>query len=349
VGSIPTPGTDSWSTRSDVTRNRYRNVIVHVSTALTLLASGAFLVGRQGPVPSTGHISGRTLTPDESPLANVDVLLACPPRPVQRSRSDASGRFEFRSPEANCRVIARKEGYVEAAFNGDLVPGGYGIAVRAGSAHDGIELRLAPAGSITGMITAASGELPRGLRFQVVRRERVVVNGMERLVPLSYALVRPDGRFDVPGLLPGDYFVVAYPAPYGSQGTIGGFAVTYFPGTSRLSDATAIEVKAGDRLEANFQLVAAPTFSMSGVVYDAAGLPVSDAAVGVSVAAPPNWSRGSARTGRDGRFVIGGLQDGRYLARASRTNAAGRLEIGEILLDVNGADVPSLTVRMSAQ
>lgn len=71
--------------------------------------------------------------------------------------------------------------------------------------------------------------------------------------------------------------------------------------------------------------------------------------MGVSLDVPPNWIRGAARTGTDGRFVIGGLQDGRYVRRATRTNAAGRQETGEVHFDVNGADVPHLTVRMDVR
>lgn len=110
-----------------------------------------------------------------------------------------------------------------------------------------------------------------------------------------------------------------------------------------------IAVKAGDRREANFQLATAATFNVSGVAYDAGGSPLTDVAVGVSFDVPPNWIRGAARTGTDGRFVIGGLQDGRYVLRATRTNAAGRQETGEVHFDVNGADVPHLTVRMDVR
>lgn len=327
-------------------RMRYRQIMVGAAIALSALGTGAFSTGQLEPVPGTGHISGCTLTLDAYPLADVEVALACPPLPVQRVMSDASGRFEFLSSEGNCRIIARKEGYVEATFDGESGRG-YGIAVGSRSTHNGIELRLAPAGTIAGIINAASGELPAGLRFQVVRRE--ITNGIEKLVPQSYALVRQDGSFNASGLPPGDYYLVACPAPYGSPGTVGGFSVTYFPGTSRLSDASVIEVRAGDLREANFQLVVAPTFSASGVVYDAAGSPLSDIEVSVSFDEPPNWMRGSTRTGTDGGFEIVGLQDGSYVLYATRTNAAERQEIGEVHFDVNGADVPHLTVRMAVR
>ena len=332
--------------RGDIMRMRYRHIIFGAATALSALGTGAFSTGQLGPLPGTGHISGWILTLEGYPLADAEVALACPPLPAQRVLSDASGRFEFLSPEGNCRIIARKEGYVEATFDGESARG-YGIAVGSRSTHNGIELRMAPAGTIAGIINAANGELPAGLRFQVVRRE--IINGIEKLVARSYALVRQDGSFNASGLPPGDYYLVASPAPYGSPGKVGGFAVTYFPGTSRLNDATVIAVKAGDLLQANFQLVEAPTFSASGVVYDAAGSPLSDIAVGVSFDVPPNWIRGSTRTGTDGRFAIGGLQDGSYVLHATRTNAAERQEIGEVHFDVNGADVPHLTVRMAVR
>jgi hypothetical protein len=328
-------------------RKRLSHVFFGAATALTALGASVLAMGQQEPVPGSGRVSGWTLTPAGEPLAGVEVALACPPLPVQRVMSDHWGRFEFRSAAGNCRVIARKEGRVSASFDGEPAPGGYRIAVRGGSTHDAIELRLAPAGTITGVISAPDRELPEGLRFQVVRRE--VTAGIERLVALSYALVRRDGRFTASGLAPGDYYLVASPAPFGSPGTRDGFAVTYFPGTPRRSDATVIAVKAGDLREANFQLAAAGTFSVSGVVSDVAGSPLTDVTVGVTFAEPPNWIRGTARTGTDGRFVIGGLQDGSYVLRASRTNAAGRQEMEAIYFDVNGADVPYLIVRMGVR
>jgi hypothetical protein len=324
-------------------RKRLRHTCFGAATALIALGS----MGPQDPVAGLGRVSGWTVTPAREPLAGVEVALACPPLPVQRVMSDQWGRFEFRSPAGNCRVIARKDGRVSASFNGEPAPGGYGIAVRRGSTYDGIELRLAPAGAITGIISAAKGKLPAGLRFQVVRRE--ITAGSEKLIPLGYAPVRPDGRFTASGLAPGDYYLVASPAPFGSPGTSDGIAVTYFPGTPRLSEATVIAVKAGDLRHANFQLVEAATFSASGVVSDVAGSPLTDVTVAVSFDVPPNWIRGTARTGADGRFVIRGLQDGRYVLRVTRTNAAGRQEMEAIYFDVNGADVPYLIVRMGAR
>ena len=328
-------------------RKRFRHVIFGAAAALNVLGTSVLLIGQQGPVPGAGRISGWTLSPDGDPLIHVEVVLACPPLPVQRVVSDRSGRFEFLSPEGNCRVIARKDGHVSTTFDGQPARGGYGISVRRDSTHDGIELRLALAGTITGSITAANGELPAGARFQVVRRE--ITAGIEKLVALSYAPVRQDGRFTASGLTPGDYYVVASPAPYESPGTFNRFAVTYFPGTSRLSEATVVAVKPGERRETNFQLVAVETFSASGSVYDAAGSPLIDVAVLVSFDVPPNWMRGATRTGTDGRFVIGGLQDGRYVLHATRTNAAERQATGEVHFDVNGADVAHLTVRMGVR
>lgn len=326
---------------------RQSPVVVGAAIIVSAVGNGVFVSDQNGAVPASGRISGWTLSRSFEPIADVEVALACPPMKVQRVMSDASGRFEFISPEGNCRVIARKEGYVEASFNGDPAPGGYGIAVRSGTTHDGIELQLTQGAIISGVISAGDGALPDGIRFQVMRRE--VTNGSVKLVPLAYAPVSQGGHFKTFPVTPGDYYVVASPAPAGRPGTTGGFAVTYFPGTPRVSDATLITVKEGDHREVNFRLVTAPTFTVSGVVYDPSGAPLRDVTVGVEFDTPPNWIRGSGRTGSDGGFSIAGLQDGSYVLHTSRKNAAGRQEIGEVHFDVNGADVQHLTVRMAVR
>jgi Carboxypeptidase regulatory-like domain len=301
----------------------------------------------QDATAAAGYITGRTVSTDGKPLVNVSVALACPPVNVQYVMSDSSGRFEFSSPPGNCRLIARKDGYVEESLSGDPAPGGYGIAVRGGTRYDGIELQLARGATISGVISVVEGTLPEGVRFQTLRRE--TRNGATTFVPQSYLIVGRNGRIKTAAVMPGDYYVVASPAPAGSPGATSGFAVTYFPGTPRLNEATFITLKEGDHPELSFQLVAAPTFSISGIVYDASGRPLQDVSIGVSFDSPPNWIRGSGRTRSDGRFSISGLQNGSYVLLVIRKNADGQREMAEVHFEVNGADIQDLIARMAVR
>jgi hypothetical protein len=322
-----------------------------VLAPLVALAAAFPIAAAMAPQQSSetvfGRISGWTLSASSEPIAGAEVILPCPPLNVQRTTSDASGRFEFRSAEGNCRLMARKDGYVETSFNGDPAAGGYGIKVRGGASHDGIELRLVPGGVVAGTIAGPGGARTDGVRLQLVRRD--VINGIVRLVPLSYAPVR-DGRYRTAPVAPGDYYVRAFPPPAGTEPVVSGVAPTYFPGTSKVGEATLITIKAGDVREADFSLVAARTFAVSGTVSDASGAPLRDGVVTIDEDGSPAWIRGTGKTDGNGRFTIRGLTDGRYVLHAMRPRTTERpMEIGEVHFDVNGGDVDHLVVRVAAR
>ena len=319
-----------------------------IASLAVSLTDGVATAGQEATDGGVGRISGWTLSPTSEPVPNAQVSLACPPLRVQTVASDAAGRFEFRSPPANCRVIARKQSYVEASFSGPPAPGGYGIAVGPGTSHDGIELQLVKGAVISGVIAGPVGAVADGIRFQPVRRQ--VTNGIVRLVPLSYSLVREGGRYRTAPVPPGDYYIRASPPPAGSSAAVFNVAPTYFPGTANVSEATLITVRAGDVREANFSLVPAATFTVAGVVRDALGNPVADASISIMTDGSEAWITGTGRAGGDGRFSIAGLPDGRYVLRAFKAKAAGQpAQIGDVHFDVNGGDVDLLLVRTTAR
>jgi hypothetical protein len=220
------------------------------------------------------------------------------------------------------------------------------MAVRGGKAFDGIELRMEEGATFAGTLRAGDAPVPPGVRYQVIRRE--VTNGVPKLVSLSYAPVNADGRFTSRPIPPGDYYLVAWPAPSnGSESGPAGFAVTYFPGTPRIAEARLITLKAGERRDdLNFALVKTEMFTVAGAVHDAAGKPVHGLEVGLSFDTPPHWTRGTARTAADGTFAIANVQNGSYVLRGSRKTAAGTWESGELHFDVAGGDVAHLLVKL---
>jgi hypothetical protein len=291
-----------------------------------------------------GAISGWTLSSGGTPIGNVAVTLACPPRPVRTAISDANGRFDFAAlPDGACRMIARKAGYIEATFNGSPAPGGYGIAVRAGTTLDGIELRMEPGVTIAGRVVDAAGNPVTAAFVHVVKRESI--NGVVSLrAQAPYLAVREGGRFEMPPLAAGEYYVGVRPPP-GSNG----HAFTFYPRTTQLSAATPIALSVGERKELTLSLLDAPTFPISGVVVDASGEPLVGAQVGVDAESPLSWIRGTTRTTAGGRFSIDGLEDGDYVVRASVQRADKRREGGEVHVTVAGGEVAHLTLRTAVR
>lgn len=309
-----------------------------LSAAVGFVAATQVLLGQEG-----GRVSGWTLTEDGRPLGGVDVALPCPPARVQRTVSDESGRFDLTNlAPGNCRLIARKRGYVDASHSGEPgAPGGYGLAVTAGAWRDGFELRLAEGAVLTGRVKDEPGRAKRAIRVHPIRREGG--DGDLRTVPLAYQVATASGDFEFTALPPGEYYVAASAAPEETANSgWTTFRHTYFPGTPLLSQAQSVVLKAGDTKRVEFALVAAQTFTVAGVVHDMTGRPLANAQVTLERDTAPRWLAGSGRTAADGTFAFDGVQPGAYRVRAGRTLK----ESGEVLFDVTHGDVNDLVVRV---
>ena len=104
---------------------------------LLQLISAAIVLCAAPVIPATegARVSGWTLTDDGRPLAGTEVFLACPPAPVRRTVSGEDGRFDLSNlPSGNCRLGARKAGYLDATAEGDRdVRSAYSLKVLQGT------------------------------------------------------------------------------------------------------------------------------------------------------------------------------------------------------------------------
>jgi protocatechuate 3,4-dioxygenase beta subunit len=155
--------------------------------------------------------------------------------------------------------------------------------------------------------------------------------------------VSPSGAFEFTALPPGDYYIGASPIPEGNDaGGASGYAITYFPGTTKFGQAQSIALKAGESRQVNFALAETLAFRVSGIAYDSAGKPVVDASVDLSLETEPKWMRGNTRTAADGTFALTGVQPGQYVLRVARQ----LVEVGEVHFDVDNGDVGNLIVQV---
>jgi len=118
--------------------------------------------------------------------------------------------------------------------------------------------------------------------------------------------------------------------------------MTYFPGTTKLTDALSFTLKPGESRRIDFELVSTRSFTVSGIAYDYAGKPLPHASVNLSVETEPQWIAGNTQTRGDGTFALTGVPSGRYLLRVSHK----LVDLGEVHFDVDEADVQNLVVRV---
>lgn len=311
--------------------------------ALAWIASSGLLAALPAIHAQEGaRVSGWTLNEDGSPLAGVEVVLACPPNRVRRTVSDASGRFDLTNlPRGNCNLRGTKAGYVDDTARGDPDGSGhYALKVAEGVWRDGFELRLARGVIVSGRVLDMRGRPARNVRVHPIRRDKV----SGKITPLAYrSIVGDDGAFEFATLPPGEYYFGASPRPEGGDGGgSSGYAITYFPGTTEFAQAKSVVLKAGTRRRVDLTLLTTRAFTVSGAVHDFTGRPVRDATLVLSFEKDPQWMSATARTGADGTFTLTGVQPGIYVLRASRTLP----ERVEVHVDVIDADVGPVIVRM---
>jgi hypothetical protein len=318
---------------------------------IRLVAAAMFMPQVSVAQPAMARISGITVDERDRPLAGVRVALPCPPAPVRYVVSDESGRFLLENlAPGNCRLFATKDGYVTATHPGDpgvSMPGGYSLIIRPGESRDGERLQLTLGGRVAGQIKTPQGDGPLALTLHLLRRE--VVNGSARLTGLPTAGVAADGSFLSGGIAAGDYIVAVSQRPdNGSTPVPNEFAVTYFPGVVDPDAASVVPVRAGlTTPDINFSLVRVDTRTVQGTALDAAGQPMSSGTATIFFSSRPGFIRGAVPVQNNGRFVIRGLQPGRYQLVVSKTDASRRAtESGTLEVEVGLHDITDLFVKV---
>jgi 5-hydroxyisourate hydrolase-like protein (transthyretin family) len=271
----------------------------------------------------TARIAGQILDAvSGKPIRNARLLLL--PVEGQRitnwTRTNSQGRFEYTSLQARRYTLrAEADRFVTLEY-GQKRPGETGGQIQLRDGEDfRADINLPRASALAGTLLDEFGDPAPNVLVQVA--QRVYAAGRHRLMPMGGRLqgVPTDdrGRYRVSGLAPGDYFVAALSGAYTEQNAVGGFAPTYFPGTSDAAAATPVTVTfAADSANTTFALSPAKTLSVSGTMVDAQGKPVAGRGT-LWLATPDrlkkmdfNLARGV--TTPDGRFVLRNVPQGSY-------------------------------------
>ena len=237
------------------------------------------------------------------------------------------GRYSMKLDPGEYRLAATRNNYVRQSYGAkDPRQPGTILTLRAGQELKDIDFHMVAGGIISGRVIDEDGEPMSGVTVQVLRA--TYQDGERRLQPAG-GMARSDdrGEFRIFGLAPRHYYVSAtrrgmmdfFSGPGGEvrDGPLNmlqqseGYAVSYYPGTTEMSSASSIEVKAGDEQRVNFTLVPTRTYRVTGKVLDANGQPAKNA-FGVLLSRSGSPVPSGFTQVEDGKLDIHGVSPGSY-------------------------------------
>jgi hypothetical protein len=279
------------------------------------------------------------------------------------SVTDDGGRFEFsRLPAARFTVAATKMGWASTTY-GARRPGRPGTSIQLEDAQRfAIAIRLQKGAVITGTVLDPNGQPAAGVTVRAMRYTYFVAAGERRLFQ-SGVTVGPDERgiYRIYGLAPGEYLVsassrqaffddarelrlttdvdvqealheirdsssratTATPAASLAPDRTVGFAPAYYPGTSMVSQAATLTLRAGEeRSGIEFTVPLIPTTRVEGVVTSPDGPAPSATQVNlITIDRSPVQVIGleglrNTRVGVGGRFQFADVPPGQYTVAA---------------------------------
>ncbi len=201
-----------------------------------------------------------------------------------------------------------------------IMPGSYEVSCNAdnylpASAHVEVsEGSLRLDFSLTPFVPARiSGRVYDSRTVQPIGGVRIVADGAG--APGTYghgeATSGPDGSYEIVGLPPGDYLVMAY-------GDL--WARVYYPGATDPRTAVRVHLESGSSQE-NINFFLSPAGAIRGRVTDAVtGQPISQCLV--TATETRTWMFFQTTSASNGTYVLGGLPPGAYIVQARAMDGA---------------------------
>ena len=271
--------------------------------------------------------------------------------------TDADGRFEITDlPGGRYNVMAMKAGYVSMSY-GQRRPEQQGtvLEIVEGSVVDKMTFSLPRGGVITGSILDEFGDPLAGATVSAMRFR--YAPGGRRLTPSGSGQTDDRGVFRIYGLPPGEYYVSAVmrepqmtmvvPGSTTGSAPVQGYAPTYYPGTTNVSEASRVPVKAAQEAT-NVSMALSPTrlARVSGRAVNSRGAPVVQTML---MARPADRMSlpllsAPAQTGVDGSFQIAGLAPGTYILTLMPRAAGPDAEFANVHVTVGSTDIDGVLV-----
>ena len=273
----------------------------------------------------TGRIAG-TVTDATSgkPIKAAELLLLPAPGQGQRitnwTRTDGQGRFEYKGLTAQRYTIRFQAPRFVTLEYGQKRPSETGTQIQLRDGEDyRADMKLPRAAAIEGTLLDEFGEPAPSVLVQVAQKQYAA--GRHRLMPMGSRIPTAPtddrGHYRVSNVAPGEYYIAALSGAYTDANEVGGFAPTYYPGTTDSGGATAVTVAFGaDTTGMTFPLAPAKTLMVRGTMVDADGKPVSGRGT-LWLATPDRLKRMDFNLARgvtapDGTFVLRNVPQGQY-------------------------------------
>jgi Carboxypeptidase regulatory-like domain len=315
-------------------------------------------------VAGTAAVYGRVITADTGrPVKRARVFVSASELPDGRAAAtDRDGRYAVEGlPAGRYTISVSKAGFVSMAY-GQRSPlrTGKPLSIRDGEQVRGVDFRLPRGSVISGRVFDEDGEPLLGASVRVLRFTYSAVG--RRLVPAGSGSSDDRGYFRVYGLMPGTYYVAATSrlnqdgpsrspgAPPDPNAPPVGYAPTYYPGVTSVSEASSVFVGLQQEIpDIDFTLQLVQTARVSGFVVGPDG-----STVGGSITLATDDERGLAgevrgtRVLRDGSFVISDVPPGRYVvtARAQDSRSESPLFAAQTVAIV-GQDVTGVALTLT--
>jgi protocatechuate 3,4-dioxygenase beta subunit len=243
--------------------------------------------------------------------------------------TNADGTFHIEGiVPGRYRLFAERTGYLETDKHRPRADGRV-LTLNAGQELKDVLIRLQAAAVVEGRVTDEDGEALPNAQVAVLRE--TFVSGHHRWEQAAAERTNDLGEYRVPGLAPGSYYISVTPPPdlrswietaskvsppdAGREAAAPdkprptSYVTTYYPGVKDRSQASTIQLRAGDDFPANFSLTRSPSLAIRGSI---ANLP-PDASALVMI---QSKDFGLVQTGgeirKDGSFEIPNVSPGSY-------------------------------------
>ncbi len=283
------------------------------------------------------------------------------------TRTDVGGKFTLKDIEpGRYRLSAARNGYVGQLY-GQRRPDGPAttLSLAPGQTMRDVVFRMMPAAVVAGHVYDEDGEPAAGALVQAMRRQ--YMRGKRQLMPVNMDRTDDLGQYRIFGLAPGQYTVSATPMPglfsgmfmsgrmarlAGDSGNEEGYPPTYYPGTLDPSQATPLQLRAGEEAAAiDFSLMSSRAVRVRGRVFNAVtGQPGRGAMLmlerrdsAVRIFSPGNMTRVEDP---QGSFELSSVTPGSYELHARWSDGEKQYST-RVPLDVGTSDVEGINLVIS--